>query len=345
MRSYLNLSYGDLSKRTGSLAQICYAKQMCFADGPAKGIDCVEIQNGSGLFCHILTGRGMGIGHLNIMGIPVCWISPNEEVAACYYNPNGEGWLESFGGGMLTSCGLTNAGSPTTVEGIGVGLHGRLSHLPARDVSIHKQVIGNDYVISVEGEMIDCRVMGPAFSIKRTYTFVMGKNEILLHDRIMNLGDKDEPLFVLYHLNIGYPFLSEHSDLHITNQVPPIQVKDLKYSDDTPNWNNFTGPGKGVTERVYYHTLEKSNKDSDISLTNEYDDCRLKFSLSFPLNEINHFVEWKMLAEKNYILGLEPGNTFASGRDYSFAHHDVEYLKAGDVKDVHMKLAYSVEMK
>lgn len=341
-KGYLALAESELNKRIGCMAQVCYAKKMEFADGPARGLQFVEVQNGSGLLCHVLSDRGMGIGHVTVKGIPTCWISPNEEIAPAYYDPNGEAWLESFGGGMVTSCGLTNVGSPTKVEGIDVGLHGRLSHLPARNLTVRSEMQGKEYAIIVEGDMVDCRVMGPTFMLHRSYTFYRGKNEIHLHDHITNMSDTDQPLFVLYHLNVGYPFLSENTKLSIDDREGVIDVKNDSYKNETNTWDEFTGPVKGITERVFYHHLKKQNKASRIVLQNEYEDYSLRFEVSFPLNEINHLVEWKMLGEKNYILGLEPGNTFASGRDYSFSHNDVEFLKAGAEKDVHLNLFYCV---
>lgn len=342
---YLNISEKELSTKVGCMSQICSAKKMMFSEGPAKGLEVIDVNNGAGLSYQILADRGMGIGACHIKGIPVCWISPNEDISPVYYNPIGEAWLETFGGGMLTSCGVTNVGSPTVVDGIGVGLHGRLSHIPARDVSIQKTKKNDEYFITVEGTMIDGRVMGPSFSVHRTYTIMMGKNEIRLYDQITNLTDTKQPVFALYHVNIGYPFLSETAELSIADLSDKIAVKDDSYLDDYPNWNRFSNPIKGMTERVYYHTLEKKSSESAICLKNSYSDCNLELRIAFPLSEINHLVEWKMLGYGNYILGLEPGNTFASGRDYSFTHNDVEFLEPYETKDIHLTISLSVKEK
>jgi hypothetical protein len=86
-----------------------------------------------------------------------------------------------------------------------VGLHGRLSHLPARDLAINREWLEGSYRIVVSGTALDYSVMGPALRLTRTYCITMGENTIRIHDEITNFGTKPEPLFLLYHFNFGYP--------------------------------------------------------------------------------------------------------------------------------------------
>lgn len=342
MYDFLNISKENIEKRTGTLAQVCSAKKLTFSEGVSKGLDVVDIHSGGGLDYQILAGRGMGVGRASYRGVPICWISPMEEVAPAFYNPQGEAWLETFGGGMITSCGLTNVGGPTVVDGLNVGLHGRLSHIPANDVSITKEWVYDSYQIKVSGYMTDACVMGHNFQIKRTYIIKMGTNEIHFYDEIKNCGDRREPLFVLYHLNFGYPFVSENTKITIDDRIGHPKVKDNSYFDKRDSWQEFSKPQNNISELVYYHTLEKKNNNSNIVIENQFDDLKLKAEISFPLDSLNHLVEWKMLGEKNYILGIEPGNTFASGRDYSFKNNDVEYLDPNEVKKIEMHLRFNV---
>jgi len=195
----------DLLRRVGNIDQICGATRLRFADGPARDMEVVVVQSGAGLSFHILPDRGMGIGRATLCGLPLSWMSPPGEVAPWFYNPSGEGWLQSFGGGLLTSCGLTNVGAGCRVDGIDVGLHGRLSHLPARDLAINREWLEGSYRIVVSGTALDYSVMGPALRLTRTYCITMGENTIRIHDEITNFGTKPEPLFLLYHFNFGYP--------------------------------------------------------------------------------------------------------------------------------------------
>lgn len=344
MNEFLKYPKTEIEKRTGCLAQLCNARKLSFSDGLSKGLEIVDVHSGSGLDFQILTDRGMGIGRASYKGIPICWISPLEEVSPTFYNPQGDSWLETFGGGMVTSCGLTNVGGASVVDGLNVGLHGRLSHIPAKDVSIEREWKDNSYQIKISGYMTDASVMGHNFELKRTYIVKMGSNEIYFHDEIKNCSDRREPLFVLYHLNFGYPFISENTKIVINDRIAEPKVKDNSYYEQRNSWQKFSKPQKDISELVYYHSLERKNKNSMILIENQYSDMKLSAEVSFPLQSLNHLVEWKMLGEKNYLLGIEPGNTFASGRTYSFENKDVEYLEPEEIKKIDMHLKFKVSI-
>ncbi|MHC2995629.1 MAG: DUF4432 family protein [Candidatus Atribacteria bacterium] len=53
-----------------------------------------------------------------------------------FFEARGTGWLRNFGGGLLVTCGLTYLGSPGNDKGEGLGLHGRISNLPAEEIGL-----------------------------------------------------------------------------------------------------------------------------------------------------------------------------------------------------------------
>jgi hypothetical protein len=63
--------------------------------------------------------------------VPLAWVSPTGVVAPHFRELQGEGWLRSFGGGLLVTCGLQNVGEPSERGGEELGLHGRISNTPA----------------------------------------------------------------------------------------------------------------------------------------------------------------------------------------------------------------------
>ena len=76
-------------------------------------------------------------------------------------------------------------------------------------------------------------------------------------------------------------------------------------------------------------------------LENAVGDGTLAMAMEFPLAALDHLVEWKMMGEREYVLGLEPGNCFASGREDSFARDDVDLLEPGATKTFEVSLAFS----
>ena len=104
-----------------------------------RGIRIADVDNGSGLRFAVLLDRGMDIGDASFNGVPFAYQSPVGMVHPPYFEPDGYRWLRSFGGGLMTGCGLRNVGNPEVEEGMCVtgpqGLHGRLSNTPAEDIA------------------------------------------------------------------------------------------------------------------------------------------------------------------------------------------------------------------
>src|SRR5215210_4370866 len=68
--------------------------------------------------------RGLDVAEAHFAGRQLAWLSGRGDVPW-----NGD-WTASWGGGLVTTCGLDNVGRPSE----GIGLHGTYSSLPARDV-------------------------------------------------------------------------------------------------------------------------------------------------------------------------------------------------------------------
>lgn len=326
----------DLITRVGCMDQICSARKMRFTDGSANQMETIDIRTGSGLSFQILNDRGMGLGRADYKGIPLAWISPILEVAPWFYQPTGNGWLGTFGGGLMTSCGLTNVGSPSIVDGSEIGLHGRISHIPASDVCIDKRwEKDGSYRIKVSGIILDHRVLGHSFELKRSYEIRMGESTIKIHDEICNLGSKPEPLMILYHYNFGYPLISETSQITMTPQSE-IKMRDKEFNNEINEWNVFHGPQKGYSERVYHHLFKPEGQEdlATVKIQNQIGNMQLSVSLDFSLKSLHRLVQWKMLGEKEYVLGIEPANCFSSGRDSASAQDELEFLQAGETKSI-----------
>ncbi|NOZ71793.1 MAG: DUF4432 family protein, partial [Chloroflexi bacterium] len=132
--NYHNLSRQELLKHVGHMDQVAGIKQLEAAEGLARGSRILQVWTGSGLTFDVLADRGLDISTCRYKGIPLAWASPVGEVHPAYYEPEGLGWLRSFAGGMLVTCGLDQWGPPNHDQGQEFGLHGRVSNIPARYV-------------------------------------------------------------------------------------------------------------------------------------------------------------------------------------------------------------------
>ena len=141
----------DLLRRLGDISQVAGAQPFELSDGRERGSRGVRLYNAAGLELQVIAERGLGITALSFQGVPLPYISPVGTAHPAYAETTGLGWLRNWPGGFLTPCGLTQVGSPCDDVGVALGLHGRVSNLPARNVHWGGEWVGEDYQVWVEG--------------------------------------------------------------------------------------------------------------------------------------------------------------------------------------------------
>lgn len=146
---------------------------------------------------------------------------------------------------------------------------------------------------------------------------------------ITNTGDREEPFEILYHMNMGYPLLDENSRIAIpSDEVIP---RDAHAADDLENWMHMEKPTEAYQEKCYYHKFhQKDGSETEVSIYQPEIDTKL--SISFDANELDGFVEWKMMGVRDYVLGLECGNCYADGRDVMRKTGMLKFLEPGQTK-------------
>src|SRR6266566_9927920 len=141
----------DLRRMVGSMAQIAGVRLMELADGKARRMRVAEVYTGSGFRFQVLIDRAMDIGYAEFQGRPLAWVYPALG-GPDQYEPEGYGWSRTWGGGLVTTCGLTFFGHPEEDDGETLGLHGRISHIPAEKVRVTEEWRGDSYVLEIEGQ-------------------------------------------------------------------------------------------------------------------------------------------------------------------------------------------------
>lgn len=317
------LTKAELRKRVGDLSQVAGATVFTYADGKALGTRAVEVKNGSGLRFVVMVDRGMDISYAEYKGVPFSYISKTGVVAPAHYVE--QDFLRSFTAGMLTTCGLTYMGGACTDEGKALGLHGRIANTPAYDIAVKEEWIGEDYVISVSGKVRETAVFGENMVLTRTITTKLGDNHIYINDSVENEGFVKSPLMVLYHMNFGYPLLSEHTILE-TNCINcrPQTDEAAKGMDDACVFEN---PVKGYAEQVFHRD---SVAESYAMLKNPV--LGLAAKVEFKKDQLPYFVEWKQVGEQEYVVGLEPATYPPLGRATARERGELVYLEAQEVR-------------
>jgi len=276
----------------------------------------------------VLLGRGMDISSADYCGRSLCWHSATGEVHSPYYNPDGLGWLQSFHGGLLMTCGLSWAGAPS-IDPIGVeggafvddsgrwqpsgalGLHGRISHIPAENVWVDGRWEGDDYVMWAQGKMRESMVFGPNFVLERRIWSKLGQNKIWLRDVVRNEDGVQREHMMLYHCNLGFPLVDAGAECLFPSL--DVRPRDEVSAAGLDQWRTFPEPQPGIEESVYYHDLACN---SDGSTVVGFVNRRLGLGICFRYSKraLPHLVQWKMPGAGTYVTGIEPATCLVEGR-------------------------------
>ncbi len=300
-----HIERSDLLTRIGDMSQVCDIRRMTFTEGARAGVDAVDISTGSGLAFTVLPSRGLDIASASYRGVPIAWRSPVGEVSPHFFDPEGFEWLRGFFGGLLTTCGMTHASHPCEDEGEKLGLHGRVSHIPAEDVAVSRGWQDGVYRMSVSGRIREAKVFGDNLTLTRSIETSLGSRSIFIRDHIENAGFRQSPLMMLYHVNIGWPILSEHARL----VAPSLRANpfDERAGKEPGLWSSFEPPRDGYEERVYLHDM-KPDENGTVSLGIVNEQLGLGVRLRYSIVEFPRFIQWKMLGRGEYVAGIEPGN-------------------------------------
>ena len=118
----------------------------------------IDVRVTGGLSALVLADRGLDIGPAWVAGQPLAGRArPASSGPPTSTRPT---WLRSFHGGLLVTCGLQNVGPACVDEGVPHGVHGRASHIPARNVTHRVVEDGDRLVAEVSGEVRETDVYG-----------------------------------------------------------------------------------------------------------------------------------------------------------------------------------------
>ena len=158
------------------------------------------MRNAGGLSFRVLPDRGMGLYDLQFHGVPVSFMSGAGAVHPAYTDPAGMGWLDTWPGGFMTTCGLTQVGSPCVDEGEELGLHGRIASIPSGKVSWGAEWQDNDYVLWVEGSLRETVPFAQTdLLLRRRIWTTLESTHFWVEDRVENLGFNPTPHMFLQH--------------------------------------------------------------------------------------------------------------------------------------------------
>lgn len=316
----------------GNELQIFGVREMHLVGGKADGMRILSVNNGKGLEFEISVDRCGDISRLSFKGDNMGYLAPCGYVSPRYYDNIGNGFLKSFSAGFFTTCGLTAVGTPCEDNGEVLPLHGSISNTPCESFSYDT----GEEDIHIKLTVRDAALFAHKLVLKREYICSLERNEILLIDKIKNIGSEEAPLEVLYHCNMGYPLLSEKSVVTIPSVV--VEPRNEHAKEGLERCLVMEKPQASYIEKCYYHTMTGKN---EVSIFNP--DIKKRVGIAYDSDELGCFTEWKMMGKHEYVLGLEPGNCLPDGRDIMREKGILEVLKPYSKKIHHILFRFEEE--
>lgn len=309
------LSRLDLLRRVGDVRQVAGAQAFELVDGRQRHVRGVRLYNAAGLDLDVITDRGMGITRLGWRGVPLALLSAAGTAHPAFSEHSGLGWLRTWPAGFLTTCGLTQVGSPNLDGGEDLGQHGRVAGLPAEQVSWGGEWHGEQYHVWVEGTVRETAVFGHNLSLRRRIWTTLDSARFWIEDAVTNDGLSPAPHMYLQHFNLGFPLVGAGARLELPAGTCEPRDENARPGLDT--WQTFQDPTPGYQEQVFYHDLRP---DADglvyAKLVNPgFNGGRgLAVTWTYAKADYPVLVEWKMMGEGLYVVGVEPANCHVEGR-------------------------------
>lgn len=316
----------DKNSYIGHSSQVSYIEEHILNFGKAKGTKILEVNNGQGLFLTLNMSRCMDIVRLTVNGKNVSYISPCGIVSPEYCVNKQNEFLKSFTAGFLTTCGLTTFGTTSIDNGEELPLHGTISSVPVDTYYYENE----EKYLRIVGKINDSTLFAHHLQLERTITVYKDVNSIEINDKVINNG-KDTPLMILYHFNIGFPMLNEHTVLNINSYKKEKRTENV----DLSNWNTITAPLENYEEECIYHYF---NEEPFIELYSPISETRMR--MSYDHNSLPYFIEWKMLGINEYVLGLEPANSLPDGRKSARQKGILDTLKRNETREFKVKIDF-----
>ena len=318
----------DLMTYFGDCSSVAGVRRYSLSEGRAKGCNIIEITTGSGLTFEINETRGMDLGRCSYKSVPIAYQGYNREVHSNYYETFSDGWLRSFAGGLLVTCGLKSIGTPEEDKGEILPLHGRISNTPAERVNIEEYWEDEKLYFKIFGKMRESKALNYNLELKRTIFVQAGTNRIIIDDVVENAGFNEEEFMLLYHFNIGHPILDNTAKLLTHSKEVLPRDKDAKEQNE--HYNSYLGPTQDYKDIVYYNDV------CTAAIINE--EIEMGITLKFNKSELDCFTQWKFTGLGNYVAGIEPGNARVNGRSAEREEGRLKIIKGNEEKHFRIEI-------
>ncbi len=312
----------ELYQYTGSIQQLASIRPVTCMEGRSKGMKMYQVKNGC-LEYKLMADKCLDMAELSYKGFNLSFLSKPGLQGRNQYDTNGEEALRSIMGGFFFTAGMENICAPYKNETGDYPMHGRVRTTPAEQLSSWQTWEDGQLHLGVSGEMREAELFGENLVLRRKIETVFGTKTIRVTDEIENEAYREEPLMLLYHINLGYPFLTPDVKLYI----PTLEVtaRDENGRGKEKDYDHMDLPKDNEPEYVFIHKMkETEDKKTWLLAVNTKLDLGIK--IAYDRTNMPYFMEWKSIASGDYVIGLEPSNSSVYGRKYHEEHKNLHRI-------------------
>jgi hypothetical protein len=345
-----DLGGDELRRRVGHMSQLGGVRLLTSDNGPSRGVRLLEFRTGTGFNFEIGVDRGFDVGRCDYRGASLAWMPPTLMPGPWYFEDQANfGWLRAGLGGFNNTCGLLHIGNPEDADVSHYnfparpvdryGVHDRAALIPAELVSFGERWEGRRYVMEATGRVTQAQTYGENLVLTRTYRAALGESAFTMEDVVENRGYLPTTHMLLYHINVGFPFVDEGSELRAPVQGVPKLLFGTADVNDSASWSRFIAPQRNWVQQTFEHDMKP---DAEGNVTVEIFNPRLfggtGVSFTYDHAALPRYIEWRMMGEGQYAVGVEPC-TNGFGRKAVEEAGELIVLQPGESRRYSLKVA------
>jgi galactose mutarotase-like enzyme len=311
-------------------------------NGAGRGTRIAWINTGTGLRYKVVLDRAMDIADAFYNQHCLTWLSHAGITSPQPFSNHGMDWLRTFGGGLLTTCGLSHVGGPETDAYGERGIHGLISNMPAEIESIiQPDPLSGKMEMSITGIVKETKIFGPSLELRRTINATLGEPAIRIHDKVTNRANTPTPHMILYHFNFGWPLVDEGTDIlwqGTWQSMEGDQVdKIFKEGNDFKKCLAPLAKHRGTGEAVV--AIDATPDQSGTCTCGLYN-AKLGFAVAmrFQKTQLPWLTNWQHWGTEEYVTGLEPGTNPPIGQAKARKENQLILLEPGESRSYDVEL-------
>ncbi|GGB93761.1 aldose 1-epimerase family protein [Dyadobacter sediminis] len=316
-------------------------------NGAGRGTRIAWFNTGTGLRFKVVIDRAMDIADAFYNQHSLAWLSHGGITYPQPFSDKGIDWLRTFGGGLLTTCGLTHVGGPESDNYGERGLHGHISNSPAEIISIiQPDLRAGKLEMSITGIIRETKPFGPNLELKRTISATIGQSVIRIHDEVTNKANTPAPHMLLYHFNFGWPLADEGADILWNGKWHPRHgeesAKIFKEGNDFKKCPAPLESHLGTGEEVALIDVEADIFGQSIcGLHNSR--LGLAVAMKFKKEQLPWLANWQHWGKGEYVTGIEPSTHPLSGQAQARKDKTLLFIEPEESKLYELELEIMTE--